>query len=191
MTGPTIGSIALVIALGVPVAVMPLAGADPATPRGASCQGDIRSTAFDYWLGTWDVRPYGKGENAPLHQNVITLEQDGCVIQEHWRGAADATGSRYTGTSLTVFDRSRGVWHQTWVDNQGALAVFEGAPDTKGDLVLARLSLPGDKADGIERRMSYRKQPDGSVRQIVERSKDGGTTWTTAIDLHYRRRSAG
>lgn len=173
------------------LAVLNLGAAAPPPQRTAPCQGDARSTAFDYWLGTWDVRAYGKGESAPLHENVITLEQDGCVIQEHWRGAADASGSRYTGTSFTVFDRARGIWHQTWVDNQGALAVFEGAVDAKGDLILARLALPGDKPDGTERRMSYRQQPDGSVRQVVERSKDGGATWTTAIDLHYVRRAPG
>jgi hypothetical protein len=37
--------------------------------------------------------------------------------------------------------------------------------------------------------MSYRRQPDGSVRQIVERSADGGATWKTGIDLHYVRRA--
>jgi hypothetical protein len=159
--------------------------------RSAPCQGDPRSTAFDYWLGTWDVRPFGpggSGPEAPLHENVIALEQDGCVLREQWRGAAGADGSRYTGTSLTVFDRGRGVWHQTWVDNNGSVALFEGAIDPQGDLVLFALPLQGQAPGGPRRRMSYRRQPDGTIRQVVERSSDNGATWTTGIDLLYTRR---
>ena len=82
------------------------------------------------------------------------------------------------------------MWHQTWVDNTGSVAVMEGALDAAGDLVLHRVAMPGDP-DTARRRMTYRRQPDGSVRQIVERSTDGGATWTTSIDLVYRRRGAG
>jgi len=156
------------------------------TARAGPCRGDARTTGFDYWLGEWDVRPHGAPAGAPASTNHITLEQDGCVIQEHWRSAPGGPNAGYTGTSFTTFDRARGVWHQTWVDNTGSVAVFEGNLDPSGDLVLLRVAMPGDR-DTSRRRMSYRRQPDGSVRQIVERSTDG-VTWTTGIDLHYVRR---
>jgi len=158
----------------------------PAAARRAPCRGDARTTGFDYWLGVWDVRPHARPD-APPSENRITLEQDGCVVQEHWRSAAGGPGAGYTGTSFTTFDRARGVWHQTWVDNTGSVAVFEGSIDASGDLVLLRVPMPGDP-DTSRRRMSYRRQPDDSVRQIVERSTDGGATWKTGIDLRYVRR---
>ncbi len=170
-----------------PMQAAPATRAPDVAARKAPCRGDARTTGFDYWLGVWDVRPHGAPANAPVSENRITLEQDGCVIQEHWRSAANGPAAGYTGTSFTTFDRARGVWHQTWVDNTGSVAVFEGSLDPSGDLVLLRVPMPGD-VDATRGRMSYRRQPDGSVRQIVERSTDGGATWLTAIDLHYVRR---
>ncbi len=160
-------------------------GAGPFT-RTSLCRGEPRSDDFDYWLGVWDVRPFA-APGAPASWNRITLEQDGCVLQEHWRSAASGPSAGYTGTSFTTFDRARAVWHQTWVDTTGCVAVMEGGLDGAGDLVLHAVSMPGDP-DTAQRRMTFRRQPDGTVRQIVERSSDGGATWTTSIDLVYTRR---
>lgn len=68
----------------------------------------------------------------------------------------------------TGFDHGLGVWD---VRPHGAPA---NAPVSENRITIEQ--------DG------YRRQPDGSVRQIVERSTDGGATWSTAIDLHHVRR---
>jgi len=182
----------LVLSCGaaVPEPASPAPSPDGRFTRSGLCRGEPRSAGFDYWLGVWDVRPHGAPAGAPASDSRITLEQDGCAVQEQWRSAAGGPNAGYTGTSLTTFDRARGVWHQTWVDNTGSVAVMEGALDAAGDLVLHRVAMPGDP-DTARRRMTYRRQPDGSVRQLVERSTDGGATWTTSIDLVYRRRGAG
>ena len=73
--------------------------------------------AFDFWLGDWDVTAANKKHT----HNVITREYDGCVVHEHYTGTAV-----YSGESLNVFDASRHVWHQTWVDSQGGLLTLEG-----------------------------------------------------------------
>jgi hypothetical protein len=186
-------SIAVISLLILSCAAAPsAAGSPPASSSGpytrtSLCRGEPRSAGFDYWLGVWDVRPYGAPASTPASRNRITLEQDGCVLQEHWRSSPRGPGAGYTGTSFTTFDRARGVWHQTWVDNTGSVAVMEGGLDAAGDLVLHAVSMPGDP-DTARRRMTFRRQADGTVRQLVERSTDGGTTWTTAIDLVYTRR---
>jgi hypothetical protein len=150
----------------------------PRPTRSDACKG---AAGFDYWVGDWIVRPTAHPERGPM-ASVITLEQDGCVVRERWTGR-----DGYTGTSFTTFDTARGVWHQTWVDNAGGLAVMEGGLDDAGELVLHRVALPGDP-DPARRRMSYRRRAGGGVRQIVERSDDGGATWTVTIDLTYVRR---
>src|ERR1043165_5300273 len=47
--------------------------------------------------------------------NVVTREDDGCVLHESW------TAPRSVGQSFNIYDRSRGKWFQTWVDNSGGL----------------------------------------------------------------------
>lgn len=160
----------------------------PVYRRAAACAGEVRSAEFDYWLGEWDVRPFASSAGGVVHANEVTLEQGGCVLQEHWRSAPDSPNAGYTGTSFTVFDAKRGLWHQTWVDNVGGLSLFEGGPDARGDIVLLNIPPAGEPPGAPRTRMSYRQLEDGGVRQIVERSTDGGATWTATIDLHYRRR---
>lgn len=179
------------VAAGAPANPREAAGGPSPYVRTKPCAGEPRSAQFDYWLGEWDVRPFGAAPDGPAHQNSVTLEQDGCVLQEHWQSAPDAGNHRYTGTSFSVFDAKRGVWHQTWVDNVGGLALFEGRADGQGDIVLEQVPPAGGAATTPRARMGYHRLGDGSVRQLVERSTDGGATWTTTIDLHYVRRKAG
>src|SRR4029079_16130199 len=62
---------------------------------------------FDFWIGDWSVAdPQGHA----VGKNVITLEHDGCVLAEHWTGAAGGTGS-----SFNLYDAASKRWHQTWV----------------------------------------------------------------------------
>jgi tetratricopeptide (TPR) repeat protein len=97
----------------------------------APCRHDAHYREFDFWVGTWDVRANGAAPDSPASQNVITLEYDGCVVQEHWRSAGGATGS-----SFNIYDASRKAWFQTWVDSTGGLHEYRGNPDAAGNMVL-------------------------------------------------------
>ena len=66
--------------------------------------------AFDFWLGDWQVHtPDGKLAG----HNRVESRYGGCVVHEHYTSAT----SKYQGESLNIYDASRKVWHQTWVDN--------------------------------------------------------------------------
>jgi len=86
-----------------------------------------------------------------------------------------------------VFDRTRGVWHQTWVDNQGALLTLEGG------YVDDRMVMQGETVDTAAvvtlNRVTWSRVDGGRdrVRQFWEASTDGGSTWTVAFDGTYIR----
>ena len=82
-----------------------------------------------------------------------------------------------TGKSLNIYDALRRTWHQTWVDSTGGLLVLEGQW-SEGRMVLSSASNP-------IQRITWAPQPDGTVRQLWESSKDGGKTWSTAFDGRY------
>src|SRR5690606_28727212 len=73
---------------------------------------------FDFWLGTWDVSP--NGQPVVVGTNVITMQDEGCVIHESW----SAPGS--SGQSFNIYDRTRDKWFQTWVDRSGGLHEYSG-----------------------------------------------------------------
>jgi hypothetical protein len=147
------------------------------------CRQDSRYRAFDFWLGTWEVRPAGAPDSTPPSENVVTAEHDGCVLVEHWSGLGGTTGS-----SFNIFDQSRNRWFQTWVDSGGGLHEYNGNPDAAGNMVFLGETpgSPGQPAR-VPTRLSFFRLSDDRVRQLSERALDG-QTWITQYDLIYVRR---
>ncbi len=134
---------------------------------------------FDFWAGRWVVRA---ANGALAGHNTLSPILGECVLREHY-----TTPSGYEGESFNVFDRTRGVWHQTWVDNQGALLTLEGG------YVEDRMVMEGETVDtaGVVtlNRITWSRIDGGRdrVRQFWESSTDGGTTWGVAFDGTYIR----
>lgn len=145
---------------------------------------------FDFWVGEWDVRPAGQAETAPTPLgNVVRLEDAGCVVTEHW------TTPRMTGRSVNLFDRTRGRWHQTWVDSTGGLHEYWGQADADGNLVFIgeTPAAAGGNVRQTVRLTFFNLGPDRAtparVRQFSEVLGADGR-WTTNYDLIYFRRPA-
>jgi hypothetical protein len=130
---------------------------------------------FDFWLGTWKVStPDGKEAG----KNRIEREYDGCVLHEHY-----TTPRGYTGESLNVYDASRKLWHQTWVDNEGTLLLLEGRL-RDGKMVLEGQTVGADQII-VKHRITWNTTAEG-VRQLWE-STDAKGDWRTVFDGRYSR----
>ena len=145
------------------------------------CEHNPVYRQFDYWLGTWDVVPNGAPPGTPPSTNVITTIHNGCVILESW------TAVGQTGQSFNIYDRVSGKWRQTWVDSTGGLHEYSGG------LVDGNMTYEGDiPAPGGKGRMHVRLtffiRGDGTLRQLSERTSDGGKTWQVNYDLIYTNR---
>ncbi|MGH7561965.1 MAG: hypothetical protein ACRENB_13225 [Gemmatimonadales bacterium] len=147
----------------------------PAPPPPLPSCDSAAFRAFDFWIGEWGVTVSGR----PAGRNVITLEEKGCLIHEHWTGARGGTGQ-----SFNFYDRQDGKWHQVWVSSTGAVLRLSGGRE--GDEM--RLAGETTTAVGITRhRLTFTKNADGTVRQFWESSSDGGKTWAVAFDGLYRK----
>ena len=131
---------------------------------------------FDFWIGEWDVSDFGQ----PAGRNTIRPILDGCVLQENWRGVSGSAG-----TSLNFWDPERQRWRQLWVWREGTTLELEGA-FRDGAMVLEGASK-GRKGEPQRNRISWSQNPDGTVRQHWEVSKDDGKTWKTEFDGEYVR----
>lgn len=151
--------------------------APPAAPPPPPCTAP-EHRQFDFWLGEWQVEARG----SVAGENRITRLYGDCGLREEYRTANGA----YVGTSFNLWDASRRLWHQTWVDNQGLLLLLDGRFE-KGSMRLeGRTPIAG--GEQIDR-ITWTPNPDGTVRQLWEQSRDGGATWTTAFDGLYRRKA--
>ena len=91
-----------------------------------------------------------------------------------------------TGQSFNFYDRQDGKWHQVWVSNSGETLFLTGGYEDNV-LTLAGESRQEDGSTLLNR-ISFRNNPDHSVRQLWETSPDEGATWTAVFDGLYRKR---
>jgi tetratricopeptide (TPR) repeat protein len=135
---------------------------------------------FDFWVGDWEVQdPAGK----VVGQNLVTLEQDGCLIIEHWK---DASGVQ-TGTSFNYYDIRDKMWHQLYLDNSGNAGAF---PAMAGNLIGGKMMLLTDERNTPLYRWSWYTLAPDHVRQMAEQSSDGQKTWQIFWDSVYVRKAA-
>lgn len=146
------------------------------------CEHDPVYRQFDYWLGAWDVRPSGAPRGTPPMSNVITKIHQGCVLLESWTAPGE------TGQSFNIYDRVAGKWHQTWVDSTGGLHEYWGELKDGNMVFEGDIPAPPGRSGRVRTRLTFFRQPDGSVRQYSERTEDGGKTWQVNYDLIYTKR---
>jgi hypothetical protein len=144
------------------------------------CAGDSAYATLDFWIGDWNVYV---GDQL-VGTNRITRVLRGCAVSEEWRDADD-----HEGRSLFYLDPAGRQWKQVWVtDDAGRVG------GTKEKHLIARLSGGGVRFQGELRLPDGRVlldrttlTPEGTdVRQLIEVSNDGGTTWRATFDARYR-----
>ena len=141
---------------------------------------------FDFWIGDWDVVPNGAPQTPGRKpsRNTVTKIQSGCVSHENWQAATN------TGESFNIYDRTRDKWHQTWVDSGGGLQEFWGGLKDGNMVYEGTAPPPKGQTVGERTRMTFFNLAPGKVRQLVERSSDGGKTWKVQYDFAYTRKAA-
>ncbi len=148
------------------------------------CRVDPRFREFDFWVGDWDVQPTSGPPSPQPSRNRITLEENGCVVQEHWSGQGGSSGQ-----SFNIFDRSIGRWRQTWVDNSGGQHDYVG--ELKGGNMVFEGTTPAPRGElgRVPTKLTLFHVGADTVRQFSETSNDGGKSWQLSYDLTYVRRA--
>ena len=143
------------------------------------CAHRPENRQLDFWLGDWEVRRTADGALAGT--NLITGENGDCVLYEHWK-----SGIAGAGQSMNYYDPVTKKWHQSWVDDQGEVSIFDG--EFKDGAMRLEGYRQGKDGARIPAKLTLTPMPDGSVRQLGENSEDGGKTWTVMYDLTYRKK---
>jgi hypothetical protein len=151
----------------------------PTPVPSAACVGP-QYKQFDFWLGEWDL--VGADGKKSAEDRVVSI-LGGCAIQENWTGVKSGQG-----LSLSAYDPATKHWHQTLMDDSGAVLKLEGEfADGKMILVGQR---PSQKEKGvtITHRIAWTLQPDHRVKQSWEASTTGGRTWRPVFEGYYAPR---
>ena len=130
---------------------------------------------FDFLLGDWTVQnPSGQ----LVGTNQWTLEQDGCLLVEHWKSARGFE----TGTSFNYYDINDSKWHQLYISNSGNARAY---PPMAGELKDSRMVMLTEMDNGTQFRWTWYVVGPGKVRQMAEKTTNGGKTWAITWDSIY------
>lgn len=145
-----------------------------------SGQQQADSTAYDFWVGDWEVSWYGQDSTLVTGSNRIEKILDNKVLQEHFEDPT--TG--FKGTSLSVYNPGQGTWHQAWADNSG------GYIDMVGEIVNGNpvFRTVKEGPNGGFYRMVFSDIGPESFTWTWEGTRDEGVTWTTAWQIFYKRK---
>jgi hypothetical protein len=143
----------------------------------AACPGPAR--VLDFWIGRWSVTN-AKGQ--VVADSVIESVADGCGVLERYTGRPGPAGRRYIGAGLHVFDAGSGAWKQLWSDTRPGVTEMQGRESGGAVIYEWTVVEPGGR---IPKRYTLSRQGTG-VRQLGERSDDGGAKWTVEFDLRYQ-----
>lgn len=131
---------------------------------------------FDFWIGDWDAFSVDKPSKPEARLRVERI-LGGCVLREDYQGV-----DGHKGQSFSIYDASKGSWHQTWVTNRGELLLLDGS-FRNNEMVLSGADLEHGKIRKI--RGVWKPERDG-VRETAVRSVDGGRSWEPWFDLIFR-----
>lgn len=145
--------------------------------------GDIETYhALDFWVGDWQVYSDGRLVGTDVIEKILA----GCAVLENWTGAGGGQGK-----SLFYVD-DRGTWQQVWVTERAMVPggvkekTWQPLPAKSQVRFQGVISRRGG-ADYLDRTTLTRRE-DGTVRQLIEVSTDGGRSWQTTFDADYRPR---
>lgn len=130
---------------------------------------------FDFWLGEWEVTWGEDGKGTNRIERIL----GGKVVQENFHG-----GDLH-GLSLSAYDTERGLWCQTWVDNNGSYLDFTGKFEDE-KMILSRDAVV--KGETCKQRMVWYNIEMNRFDWNWERSDDGGVTWRVVWLIKYTRK---
>lgn len=142
------------------------------------------STLFDFWIGEWNLTWTNSAGKTEKGRNQIIKILDGKVIQENF---SDETG-KFKGTSISVYNPAKKIWHQAWADNQGGYFDFEGA--VEGEKRIFKTKMKEEHGQKIIQRMVFYKITPTSITWDWELSRDNGTTWELQWRIYYVRKTS-
>lgn len=160
----------IVFALGL------FAGGAGASPSAPCSSAEYRQ--FDFWIGNWEA--YDR-DGKLLGRTLIEKIEQGCVLQEWWRGNGPDNGA---GTSLSMYDRKHGLWRHVWTSARGNFAPIDGGWQ-QGRMLMTGYFV-NDKGEREFHRTVWEPVP-GGVHHRWDSTADGGATWQVIHEAWLRR----
>lgn len=143
-----------------------------------ACDSDA-SQQLDFLIGDWEL--FSK-DGEMIGENSIKLIFGTCTMEENFKGA---DGLKTHSTFSYDSDSKR--WKQNWSDDFGNTLNFSGT--FKSNKLSLKATSTNGKGKKVYHRIIYKKQSNGSVSQIWQKSSNQ-KEWKTTYSGTYKRKKA-
>jgi hypothetical protein len=151
-----------------------LPGQQPPTPTDSS---DRRY--YDGWPGVWHRIQGDRVDSLPTFQ---VRRGPGNSFVEDWFLTID--GQRTRSLGLRSWDPASASWRLVWVADPDHFQIWDGIKHGDGWYTIRKF---GDGAVGFLSRQAWIPQGPDRFMRTLERSTDGGVTWTIRSRDYFRR----
>ena len=151
----------------------------PISLASAASAPACRATPYrtmDFAIGTWTARD---GSGKVLGGGTWAPFFGGCAMRFTYRGRTS------NGIAQDAYDAGRGVWQKAWVDDHGDVELSEGHASSNR-IVYVGYDYRNGARVGMHR-ATLNRTAANRMTYVLETSKDGGTTWSTADTVIYTR----
>lgn len=144
---------------------------------------------LEWMVGIWSVD--GKmwmdpSVDAPMSFTATAeFEYDlgGAVLEMEY--ASQMMGTPFLGKSFTTWDRERGEWQDTWMDNLTGRQMMMTGQEADGERVVTGVDFFQGQ-EYLTKNTSFNITED-SFDWKMEQSTDGGETWFTSMTATYKK----
>ncbi|HEY5622342.1 MAG TPA: tetratricopeptide repeat protein [Gammaproteobacteria bacterium] len=144
------------------------------------CLSMASASAFDFWLGSWEVRT---ADGTLVGRSEVSRRGGGCSVVEEWQGSGGSTG-----TSISYYVPSRDQWRHVWAGSSGRLIDMTGGPVDDGMRLEGTMEYV-DRDLVVAFRGTWTRLEDGTIRQHFEEFNLAASGWATWFDGFYRSTS--
>lgn len=134
---------------------------------------------LDFLIGDWEL--FSKDGDL-IGENKIKLVFGTCTLEENFKGTDGLKAH-----STFSYDEKNKRWLQVWSDDFGNELNFKGT--FKNDKLTLKTSSTNANGEKIYHRIIYRKQTNGTVIQVWQKSSNN-KEWKTTYSGTYKRKKA-
>ncbi|MDC1437180.1 hypothetical protein N8303_08075 [Gammaproteobacteria bacterium] len=152
---------------------------NPVLAQNQPCTSEDGFSAFDFWVGEWDVYLNNSANTNQVGSNTIEKLEAGCALLETWTGAGGSSG-----ISINYYNPVRDEWRQLWVSaGEYAIDIVGGISNTSMVLIGEIYNYADNET--FDFRGTWTPNSDGSVRQYFEQYNDETDAWDPWFDGRY------
>jgi hypothetical protein len=130
-----------------------------------------------FLVGKWEGQSYSVAGRDTTPDATMLVESEPmygrCALEERWRAMQDGK-ALFTARVLRAYDAPSMRWLVYYVDDQLNSQFYQGTHEG-GRWRFLRTRM--DRGTPIQVRLTW-SPVDRGYEQLIERSRDGGTTWT-------------